>query len=199
MSIECRWNDEITSKIQIFDIWSVRKKYPLIQNVIFQCSISGYLGSYTQLLWERTKVENSIENGVSGVCKYVFKRKWCAALSSVVCPGGPSGKVSSSTQICDKKYFRLQMTLNVNEMIKLHQKSKSLIYGASEKGICCSGLSIFSVQLPGIWAFVRNFSEVHKSWKFIRFQPRRQSEAPDQKTAKKRAPRGPVLVSFFPK
>ena len=40
---------------------------------------------------------------VPGFIKIVFDKKWCAALSSVVCLGAPSGKKSASTQMC---YFQ---------------------------------------------------------------------------------------------
>ena len=45
-----------------------------------------------QLFFENPKFENSFEKEVSGISRKVFKRKWCAALSSVVCHGGPEGQ-----------------------------------------------------------------------------------------------------------
>ena len=66
--------------------------YPLFRNVIFRRSIPGDFGLHMQLFFDNPSFEISFENEVSGISKSVFERKWCAALSSVVCHGGPEGQ-----------------------------------------------------------------------------------------------------------
>ena len=92
MNTECTWNVEMTPQIKILSIWRARKMYPLFRNVIFRRWIPGDFGLHMQLFFEKPKFEKSVENEVSGISKSVFRRKWCAALSSVVCHGGPEGQ-----------------------------------------------------------------------------------------------------------
>ena len=57
----------------------------------FDIQFPGIFAHVTPLLRQPAKVENPFENDFSGMFRNVFSKKWCAALSSVVCPGEPFG------------------------------------------------------------------------------------------------------------
>ena len=66
--------------------------YLLFRKTKYRRSIAGDFSVHMQLFLENPKVENSFENEVSGISESVFRRQWCAAPSSVVCPGEPEGQ-----------------------------------------------------------------------------------------------------------
>ena len=91
MNTEYKSNVRMAPEIKILSIWRARKMNLFNQNVNFRCSISGDFGLHMQFFPKMTKVEKSFENEVRGISRSVFNRKWCAALSSVVCLGEPEG------------------------------------------------------------------------------------------------------------
>ena len=169
MSIECQWNVQMTSKIKIFDIWSVRKWSPLVKNVIFQCSTSGDLGPDTQFFWKHTKVEKSFENEVPNMFKYVFRRKWCAALSSVVCPGAPFGQSFKFNANLSWKIFQGFFVHQMSTKCEIHIKNQDPWHIKSHNNVFVDPKCYFSVfNFPGLWPLDATFLRGHKSWKFIR-------------------------------
>ena len=64
----------------------------------FDMRISWVLGLHwgckRALFWQSPKTQKSFENCLFGMFCVLFTGKWCAALSSVVCLGGPEGQVA---------------------------------------------------------------------------------------------------------
>ena len=58
----------------------------------FDIQFPGIFAHVTPLLRQPAKVENPFENDFSGMFRNVFSKKWCAALSSVLCHGVPFGQ-----------------------------------------------------------------------------------------------------------
>ena len=56
--------------------------------------LASLRGRKKALLRRSPKNEKSFENNLFGMLCVLFNSKWCAALSSVVCLGGPEGQVA---------------------------------------------------------------------------------------------------------